>query len=399
MNCIHILISALVISCLFCSGGARKISCFVNPGLNPSLEDQNTNVVHIVSEGENDVMHYIWSTYELPSVIVARTMKNTSFLVNTTKLISFKEDAITYKGPKPLDSVGLTFTKLWELHYPKDTSTIYEISSVDGWDLDLLSWTDVNGTLSCSDTFASATLKANNNELPFSKNGTLKFQFSVSADQELSGEFPHLVFTGNSTMLKVVLDDLYSNSSKTRYGLGVSIFSAFSADCKTDSWNLIKSKSINDEFSPGVFTDVQLLAPCSDETKESSFLSWRPVAYIGEKPIVANSSDVTMMTDKPVPAPEGPIHSIAELYFAERSNISVFNLTFGTQGDGFYHTTEYTAWSLMLGTGQMVEIPLSPLVMYLAAIGIGLTLLSIVCGAVFMLYQRFKAKDDDLLLN
>lgn len=86
-----------------------------------------------------------------------------------------------------------------------------------------------------------------------------------------------------------------------------------------------------------------MLAPCSDQRGESSFISWRPVAYTGEIPIVSNSSDVNMMSD-PSPTPDITIQSIAELYFAHKMNASVFNVTFGTQGDGFYTATKYTEW-------------------------------------------------------
>lgn len=387
----------MTFSCLLWTGSSRRISCFLNPGLN-STSDVNTNIVHIVAEGENDVIHYVWSTYKLPSVIVARTTVNTTLSINSTKLISFEKDAIVFKNGKPLESVGLTFDKLWELKYPKDTSEINEASSVDDLDLESLLWSDVNETLKCSDTFASAVLKGTANDLLFSKNGTFEIQFSISAEQEISGEYPHLVFTGNSTLLKLVFHNFYSNNSRTRYGLGLSIFSVLSDNCDKDIWDIVKSKSINDEYSPGVFTDVELLAPCSIEDKESSFVAWRPVAYTGPKPIVANSSDVTIMMDPKV-FPDVSIISIAELYFAEKSNMSVFNLTFGTQGDGFYVATQYTAWSLMLGTGQMVEIPISLSVIIFASVGVGLVLLFTVCGAVYIVYKRCKERDDDLLLN
>ena len=60
------------------------------------------------------MIHFIWSTYKLPSVFVARTTKNVTISVNTTKLISFENDAISFKNGKPLESVGVTFSKVWE---------------------------------------------------------------------------------------------------------------------------------------------------------------------------------------------------------------------------------------------------------------------------------------------
>lgn len=68
--------------------------------------------MHIISEGEKDVIHFIWSTYKLPSVLVARTTKNVTLSVNTTKLMSFEKDAISFENGKPLEAVGVTFSKV-----------------------------------------------------------------------------------------------------------------------------------------------------------------------------------------------------------------------------------------------------------------------------------------------
>lgn len=50
------------------------------------------------------------------------------------------------------------------------------------------------------------------------------------------------------------MNDLYSNSSRVRYGVEMSIFSDLANGCDKDIWEIITSRSINDEFSPGVFT-------------------------------------------------------------------------------------------------------------------------------------------------
>lgn len=90
-----------------------QINCTVNPGLDTTAQEQvPANVVHIISEGEKDVIHFIWSTYKVPSVLVARTTKNVTLSINTTKLISFENDAISFKNGKPLEAVGVTFSKV-----------------------------------------------------------------------------------------------------------------------------------------------------------------------------------------------------------------------------------------------------------------------------------------------
>lgn len=76
-------------------------------------DDFGANVVHIISEGQKDDIHTIWSTYKLPSVIISRTDKNTTLLVNATKLRTFESDAIVFTGGEPIESIGLTFSKVY----------------------------------------------------------------------------------------------------------------------------------------------------------------------------------------------------------------------------------------------------------------------------------------------
>lgn len=45
------------------------------------------------------------------------------------------------------------------------------MDSVEDLDMDSFFWNDVSESLKCSSSFASVTLKANNSELLFSKNG------------------------------------------------------------------------------------------------------------------------------------------------------------------------------------------------------------------------------------
>ena len=66
---------------------------------------------------------------------------------------------------------------MWEVLYKNDSSKISDPQSVEDLDMESFLWNDVNETLKCSSSFASVTLKANNSDPLFSKNG--KFEILV----------------------------------------------------------------------------------------------------------------------------------------------------------------------------------------------------------------------------
>lgn len=57
------------------------------------------------------------------------------------------------------------------MHYRNDSSEISDVLSIEDLDMESFFWDDVSENLKCSSSFASVTLKANNSEQLFSKDG------------------------------------------------------------------------------------------------------------------------------------------------------------------------------------------------------------------------------------
>ncbi|GBN94995.1 hypothetical protein AVEN_258338-1 [Araneus ventricosus] len=218
----------------------------------------------------------------------------------------------------------------------------------------------------------------------------------------MAPEFPHLIYSGNSTQIRIGLDNLYSpNSSRVRYGFEMEMFSPLTQTCSNLECKRVVNTLISDEFSPGIFSDVDILSPCSKEDNEKgSFLSWKPVAYISKEPSVANSSDV-QLTSHCSSLSSTTVQSIAESFFNDQKNIVInaFNVTMGTVGDGFYPKTKYAVWSLMIGTGVSVHSKLSITTILFITIGMSALLLFFVGGAGYYAVRWCRKKDDDLLLG
>lgn len=73
--------------------------------------NKSVNLIHIRADGTEDSIHYLWSSFNLPSVIVARTATNTNVSVNIEKLKNFKSGAIVFNSTL-LAFKGLTISEV-----------------------------------------------------------------------------------------------------------------------------------------------------------------------------------------------------------------------------------------------------------------------------------------------
>ncbi|GFY52433.1 glycosylated lysosomal membrane protein [Trichonephila inaurata madagascariensis] len=396
--CIRLLF--VIILSTSANGSKRHLSCttyhFQDSG------NDNLNLVHVKADSSKDTIHYIWSTYNLPSVIVSRTTLDTEVKLDVEKFRTFEDGALNF-SKNPLAFTGLTISELFQLSYQNDDADIDNAIRIERLSLQDFLWNNASyESLKCSDYSASLELKGTSDDKAFSNNGSFKLQFSVIGDEEAAPDSPHLIYTGNSTQIRINLENLSSqNSSRVRYGLELKMFSHLAATCSDMHCKLDTSKVISDEFSPGIFSEIDILSPCfKADNEKGSFLTWKPVSYTSKEPSVQNSADAKL-TSTCSSTSISQIQSVAELYFNEEKNIAVndFNVTFGTKGDGFYTKTEYTSWSLMIGTGVSVHYKLSIAVIVFITVGMASLLIFLVMGAIYYLVRWIRRKDDDLLLG
>lgn len=397
---VYLLLLFVIMLSTCVNGTKRRLNCttyyFEDPG------NANLNLVHVKADSAKDSVHYIWSTYSLPSVIVSRTTLDTEVNLDVKKLRTFENGAITF-SKNPLAFIGLTISELYQLTYQTDKADIDKATEIERLNLQDFFWDNATyKNLKCSDYSASLELKGISDDNVFSNNGSFELQFSVIGDEESAPDSPHLIFNGNSTQIKISLDNLYSkNSTRIRYGLEIKMFSHVSQTCSDMNCKLDTSKIISDEFSPGIFSEVDILSPCfKADNEKGSFLTWKPVSYTNKEPSVASSADAKL-TSTCSSTSISQKQSVAELYFNEEKNIAVniFNVTFGTTGDGFYTKTEYSSWSLMLGTGVSVHQKLSVAVIVFITVGMASLLIFLVLGAIYYFVLWIRKKDDDLLLG
>lgn len=118
-----------------------------------------------------------------------------------------------------------------------------------------------------------------------------------------------------------------------------------------------KIKSLDDEHTPGVFEMYRIRTPTMGPSHEESYLEWKPICYTASTRDITNSIDVhlyglkneTTTFSSPFEAVKS---SILMSYYGQTSFsephsdllINYFNMSFGTNKDGFYNKTPHIAW-------------------------------------------------------
>nr|CAD7396179.1 unnamed protein product [Timema poppensis] len=232
--------------------------------------------------------------------------------------------------------------------------------------------------------------------------GNIKFMVSAYGYNDHSDILPHLVHTQNSSLIDLVIDKLGTNSHFSHARFAVDIILA-SQDPKNTTMTFESHKSLDDEYTPGVFTMVDLQTPSSVSGAKGGYIQWRPVAYIAKERDLTNSTDANNYGLSNVTYPSAVLNSSALYAFFSSSleNMLVQEtvVSFGLKEDGFYKKTNYTSWTFLVGYGHPPDEKFSLLVILVISIGLGLPALLILVSGIVMAVRRVSHKNDDLFLS
>lgn len=92
----------------------------------------------------------------------------------------------------------------------------------------------------------------------FGNGGKLSLKIVLSGQETRRDEQPRLYFTGNSTQLDLTLNSLSSPHSGVRYGLSLIQLSSLAK--KQAIIRVNESRSIDDEFTPGIFKMINWMS-------------------------------------------------------------------------------------------------------------------------------------------
>nr|CAD7409085.1 unnamed protein product [Timema cristinae] len=374
------------------------LSSSVNPGCNPGASYcDKVTLVHVRAEGPNDTLHYLWGFTGKPSIILALTSPNATLTINWKDFIFASVQAIEF-SEKPIYSFGLVVNKIWEYNDVNDTGYL-NMSYVNknykrAYDTEYFHWkiakfeNDTEGAI-----LHMESAKYNKpGDVTAVEKGNIKFMVSAYGYNDHSDILPHLVHTQNSSLIDLVIDKLGTNSHFSHARFAVDIILA-SQDPKNTTMTFESHKSLDDEYTPGVFTMVDLQTPSSLSGAKGGYIQWRPVAYIAKERDLTNSTDANNYGLSNVTYPSAVLNSSALYAFFSSSleNMLVQEtvVSFGLKEDGTF----------LVGYGHPPDEKFSLLVILVISIGLGLPALLILVSGIVMAVRRVSHKNDDLFLS
>lgn len=398
----------LSFSYVISDGQVRQMVTSYNPGCQTQkCPECSPGVVYVQAKGDNDILHYVVSALGGPptALVIKTNRPKERYQLNINcKMMASKNDterkaAITLpSGLKKIYSYGVVFSRLFQYNDTADKAdiTAYNINSTKWrvYDFTEFEWQDI--TTWSSNNLIVMKVKTSGEVMDAAfYNESLVLQFHMFDHSDRSKELPHLLYDADSTQFDFTLQDIDTgNYSSARWGLETVLLGS---DKKTAGMHIETKKSIDDEYTPGVFEMSNWLTRPGNEAN-GGYLQWKPVCYLkpGRARSVATKVDYTnLASTSDVNVDTFLQSSIMYSYFPDIMNVSrsATNFTFGLESDGGFTKTNFTSWTAQLGFGAPPEDKVSSLVVGVISAGLGLPVILIMFGGLFVIIKKKTSKE------
>ncbi|XP_067665535.1 glycosylated lysosomal membrane protein B-like [Haliotis asinina] len=412
---------AFVATCLLVliatASGKRTVTTKINykcdiPECQTGYNGSFANLVYVRAQEESDVLHYAISTIHIPTILVIHTRgdANSQLSVNWEKLMNeeeFNNDSISVSdSSKVVYSYALVFTKLHEYN---DTSDAASLSSYPVWnstkrvvrDFNEFEWMEASAVKGEENSFVfnstmwtNSTVNMLGQDAPRNYTPSLSFTFRVYADQSRETRLPHLLYNENGTQFDFTLDNFTPAFSMSRFALELAVIS----DSHKEEMSIKETKSIDDEYTPGIFRVTNLVTRPKDPV-DGAFIQWKPVSYQDSprsRSVATSVKSYELGDTKNVTSLLKT--SLAYAYFSDAMftdsmNAITTNISFGLSKDGSYTKTNYTSWTASVGYGNPPMDKVSLLVIGVISAGLGIPVIIIIFGGLFVCIRKQRNKN------
>ncbi|XP_055877937.1 glycosylated lysosomal membrane protein A-like isoform X2 [Biomphalaria glabrata] len=416
-----VFILASILTFVFCDIEKRDLKTWSWPDCEKYNETicneakQNGSIVIYVkaSSESNDNLHYVFSTIGGPSVVVLRTTNvNANLTFNWEKLLQYNnsliDGAITFSDPQPNIEYkfAVVFTRLLEYDDTDDSADLdycekhLNLTSWNIRDFSMFHWSSDDLKVNAStNTFvfnSTSDVMIKTNE---TRNGSISFAFSVKHDNGRASDLPRMLYIANETMFDFVIANYTPSFNNSRFALEVVVVSlsneAASADMSVDL-----TKSIDDEYTPGVFEIIDWLTN-PKQSHISGFFQWKPVSYIslprGRNTATKVEHSDLKNVDKSSSSAKLLNNTVLLAVFNEslwngKTVKRMANISFGLPKDGFYIKNNYTAWTAAIGYGTPPADSISITVIITISAGLGLPVLIIIVGGIYSIIRKMRKR-------
>lgn len=349
------------------------------------------------AEGPDDTLHHFWGTMGAPAVLTIQTPKGALLQNISWELLRDHrlDGTVFHFSQRSTGSSAVVVSKLWEYGDPgnKGQATWNTENATRSINLDHLIWDNIDGCDGNGSDSVVAIFTARGSTKPgdegyFAGNGTLKLTVRVESTAGRDCQLPHLLHTSNSTQLELSLLELLPQlGDESHFGLELT---SLEDNSLNDTHRPSMQTSFDDEYTPGAFTSTAVV-PLSNASLEAlhSYVHWKPVAYRDSEKAVTLSIDVHHLNF--TSAAHWWQFNVATAWLAHNAaNVSAnaLNLTFGSEGDGWYNKFHHTAWTMSVGFGEMPEDSVSLTVIAVTSVGLGVpAIVALVTVGYLALYK------------
>lgn len=402
-----------IIFLVFCSfvSGDRKVSTSIAHQC--ITKDDNTTVcgsyAHIQAVGDQDVMHYLVTTLGVPTVFAAYTELDVTVSVDWDRLLSGNltqmANSMQLVPQKDVHySYTVLFTKLIDYNDTDDKADMsgYDPHSI-AWNiyhLDTFTWDNISETSNPDDNIVVLRASSNTPTELWQYNGTFSVKLKAFGSSGREDQLPHMQYTENITQFDLDIDHVWTNLSMSRFGVEVVMIGADGNDVQ----NKYHTASIDDEYAPGVFLIYNWLTKTEGD---GGFLQWRPVCYTSLSRSRSVATGMKNYGEHPQPVSDMLkdvlMHTLGYSYYGDMLNIDKMarasNYSFGIGQDGGYNKTQVLSWSGSIGYGEPPQDSVSTIVIIIISAGLGIPVVLILFGGIFVCIKKRSAKSDKPLLN
>lgn len=388
------------IICLFSiillSTADDKMTSVVNPNCGQECKEQHEGrdvfLVYTHSIVGNDSYHYIWSTIgRSPSFLVAQASPEAELNIDWTKLLSNDPSSSVNltEHPARVISFILNDVIVWD---DINKTGSFEPSKHNFTHFDWNNFTTLTCTPDfkekCSDDPKCGLTSAAANFSFTNEDGSFGISIETSARLALGRHeaLPRILMSPSSFHAELVIfGETGLNYSHPRVFLPLNIIHS------NDSVKISRVSRIDDEFSPGVFSD-DTLSVGSEGMK--SYVTWKPIGYSKDDRIIAHTLDASRQFSadlKPLDkelAP--PIYGFYQPKFDKEYSANDLMIFLGSEKDIFYSESNYTSFSFNVGLGEPAEEGLSLMVKMVILVGFGLPAIALLLSTVFVGYRRWR---------
>lgn len=370
----------------------RTLSAQLDPFCDPKAE---CGLCYVQAEGPDDTVHHFWATFGAPAVLRVHTPPGGRLLNVSWDSLRKRDLSVSAFNfsVAPIASSAVVLSKLWEYKDVNNKATVdpHLANGTHSVSLGDLVWGDIGGCEGNGSDVVVATFTANSSTLKddlvyFSKNGTIQITFEVQSTSGRQDKLPHLLYTSNSTQLELALLALATKlGDDSQFGLELTTLDESSAN---GTHKVDTRLSFDDEYTPGVFTNIAVVPVCEASSSLSTYLHWKPVSYRDPKQTVTLSVDAKEINF--TSSADWWQFNVATTWMGHRTNVSstALNWTLGSEGDGHYKKYGYATWVVSGGVGDLPVEQVSTTVIAVTTVGLGIpAIIAVVTVGYLVLYK------------